>query len=506
MKDVAIDNKRIAKNTVFLYGRMVVIMFVSFYTSRVVLQALGVTDYGIYTLVGGLVTTFNIVVGSLADSTQRFITFELGKMKGNVGRVFSMCIILHLFLAVVAFVIMEPVGLWFLDNKLQIPTERMDAALCVLQFSLMLMAIMIMQIPFNALVIAYERMIFFSWVSILDAVLRLIVAFSVLYTGGDKLIFYSLFLVVAQLILFIVYFLFCKCIFRIKIDFTYDKNLLRKMGSFAAWTIFGNGAFICYNQGINLLLGIFFSPVVSAARGISVQVQGGVNAFVKNFQSALSPQITKCYADNNIQRVHSLLTTGMRFSFYLLLIPLTPLLLETEFVLDIWLTIIPDYTVSFVRLLILSCIFTSLSNIVEVSIKATGNIRKFELLAYGPRYLVIPVSYLFLKLGFSPITVYIVIVVSDLFFLLICLYFAKRQVRYDIKKVFCSVYLKIIIIGIISFIPGLLMREYIAHSAFRLFATFAISVLWSLGIVYVFGLTPQERNFVINKIRERCKK
>ena len=289
MKDVAIDNKRIAKNTVFLYGRMVVIMFVSFYTSRVVLQALGVTDYGIYTLVGGLVTTFNIVVGSLADSTQRFITFELGKMKGNVGRVFSMCIILHLFLAVVAFVIMEPVGLWFLDNKLQIPTERMDAALCVLQFSLMLMAIMIMQIPFNALVIAYERMIFFSWVSILDAVLRLIVAFSVLYTGGDKLIFYSLFLVVAQLILFIVYFLFCKCIFIIKIDFTYDKNLLRKMGSFAAWTIFGNGAFICYNQGINLLLGIFFSPVVSAARGISVQVQGGVNAFVKNFQSALSP-------------------------------------------------------------------------------------------------------------------------------------------------------------------------------------------------------------------------
>lgn len=503
MNDIATDNKRIVKNTIFLYGRMVVIMFTSFYTSRIVLQALGVTDYGIYTVVGGLVTTFNVVVGSLSDSTQRFITFELGKKKeGNVGRVFSMCIILHLILAIVAFIIMEPVGLWFVDNKLQIPIERIDAARWVLQFSLLLMAIMIMQIPFNALVIAHERMSFFSLVSIFDAVLRLTVAFSVFYTDGDKLVLYALLLVVAQLLLFIVYFVFCKHSFKIKAVITYDNNLVRKMGLFATWTIFGNGAFICYNQGTNLLLGVFFNPVVNAARGISIQVQGGVNAFVKNFQSALNPQITKCYADNNIQRVHSLMTNGMRYSFYLLIVPLIPLLLETEFVLDIWLTVVPDYSVPFVRLLLISCIFTSFSNIMEVSIKATGNIKRFELLAYGPRYLIIPISYLFLKCDFSPIVVYIVVLVSDLLFMFICLFFVKKQVNYNMKKFFFSIYPKIIIIGFLSFIPGLLVRYFMDPGVCRFSFICLISILWSIEVIYIWGLIRVEKDYVKRKISE----
>lgn len=504
MNDVSSNNKRIAKNTIFLYARMVVIMFVSFYTSRVVLQALGVVDYGIYTVVGGLVTTFNVVVGSLADSTQRFITFELGKKdEGNVGRIFSMCVILHLLLALVAFIIMEPIGLWFLENKIQMPTERLGAAHWVLQFSLLLMAIMIMLIPFNALVIAHERMSFFSWVSILDALLRLFVAFSISYYGGDKLIIYSLLLAIAQLILFTVYLLFCKYSFKIKPVFVFDRLLIKKMGTFASWTIFGNGAFICYNQGTNLLLGVFFSPVVNAARGISIQVQGGVNTFVKNFQSALSPQITKSYADNNIPRLHSLLTNGSRISFYLLMIPLIPLLLETEFVLNVWLTVVPDYTVPFVRLLLVSCIFTSFSNIMEVSIKATGNISRFELFAYGPRYLVIPISYLLLKSGLSPIVVYIVVVASDFAFMLFCLYFAKKQVRYNVKEVVCAIYPKNFIVCIISFVPGILMRVFLSPSAARFCVICLASIIWSGLVVYLGGLTNKERGFVNKKIMRK---
>src|SRR3712207_5379352 len=337
MTNTSANNNRIAKNTMLLYFRMIVIMAVTLFTSRVILQTLGVEDYGIYNVVGGIVAMFTFISSSLTTASQRFITFELGKgKKGNISNVFSTCLTLHILLAILIAIIVEPFGIWFIYNKLMIPEARLTAAIWVFQFSILAMVVMIVSVPYNALIVAYEKMNAFALVSVIDAALRLAIAYSLLaFNSLDKLIVYGALVFLAQLIIRACYTVYCNRTFT---DVQYckqmDRSLLLEMGKFASWSIFGNVAFLTYTQGLNLLLGMFFSPVVNAARGVAVQIQGAVNTFVSSFQTAINPQITKNYAAGNFSEMINLVFRSSRFSFYLLMMLSVPVLLRTSDILD----------------------------------------------------------------------------------------------------------------------------------------------------------------------------
>lgn len=404
------NNKRIAKNTLLLYFRMLFMMAVSLYTSRVVLNALGVEDFGIYNVVGGVVAMFGFISGSMASSTQRFITFALGKCNEyELSKVFSSSIITHGIISLIVIAFSETIGLWLLYNKMTIPVERMDSALWVFQFSVLSTVIMIMSVPYNATIIAHEKMDVFAYISVLEVVLKLLIVYLLVVFNSDKLKLYALLLFVVQIFIRLIYGVYCKKKFKeAHFRCIYDKALLREMSLFAFWTMNGNLAVICYTQGLNILLNIFFNPAVNAARGIAVQVQGTIQNFCRNFQMALNPQITKSYAVSDYEYMHKLVYASSRYSFYLLLLLSLPIILETRFILSLWLGIVPEYTVSFIRIILVTTIVIALSNPVIVSIHATGRIKRFQTYEGTILLTILPVAYIFLKAGFPPKTVFIV--------------------------------------------------------------------------------------------------
>jgi len=317
MFDNSSSTQRLAKNTLFLYIRMIIIMAVSLFTSRVILQTLGVDDFGLYNLVGGITAMFQFLNGTLADATQRYITVEIGKGEnGNVNKIYSLCLLLHILLGIIIVLIAEPIGLWLIHNKLIIPFNRLDAVIVVFHLSVISLFISIITVPYNALIIAHEKMNAFAIISIVEAIGRLMIAYSLLISLIDKLILYSLLILLLQFFIRVLYSFYCKRHFEeSKFRFYWDKGLVKELFSFASWTIIGNLAYISVTQGITLLFGLFFLPVVNAARGIAVQVQSAISTFVKNFQTAINPQITKTYASGNTSEMYSLIFRSSRFSF-----------------------------------------------------------------------------------------------------------------------------------------------------------------------------------------------
>ena len=322
MSDNTSNNKRIAKNTMFLYFRMIITMAVSLFTSRVILQTLGVDDFGIYNLVGGITAMFQILNGTLADATQRYITVEIGKGDdGSINKIFSICLLLHVILGIIIVVIAEPLGLWMIHNKLIIPTDRIGAATWILHFSVISLFVVIISVPYNALIIAHEKMEAFAMISIIEAVGKLLIVYALLIGHMDRLILYGVLMLLMQTGIRYLYTSYCNRNFsESKFHYYWDNGLVKEMSGFASWTIIGNMAFICVTQGISIILGMFFFPVVNAARGIAVQVQTAMLTFVKNFQTAINPQITKTYASGNISETHSLIFRSSRFSFFLVMI------------------------------------------------------------------------------------------------------------------------------------------------------------------------------------------
>ena len=314
------NNKRIAKNTLLLYFRMLLMMAVSLFTSRVVLNTLGVEDFGIYSVVGGVVGMFVFINNSMSSATQRYITFALGKGdKNRLQTVFSTTLQIHSLIAVIIVLLGETVGLWFLYNKMQIPADRMDAALWVMQCSIVSMVVMIVSVPYNADVIAHEKMSAFAYISILEVVLKLAIVYLLLVFSYDKLILYAILILMIQILIRFCYSIYCNKHFEeTKYKHVWDKKLFKEMTGFAGWSLFGNMAGVLFGQGLNMLLNVFFGPVVNAARAVAVQVQGAIQQFVANFQTALNPQITKTYAAGELNEMHRLMFRSARFSFYLL--------------------------------------------------------------------------------------------------------------------------------------------------------------------------------------------
>lgn len=404
------DNKRIAKNAVALYLRMFVTMGVALYASRVVLQTLGETDYGIYSVVGGVVAMVGFLNGAMASATQRYLNVGIARRDAaRLKETFRTAAQVHIVIALLVLVISETVGLWFVTSKLVFPAERMEAALWVFQFAIASAMMGIASLPFSAAIIAHERMSVFAYISMGDAALKLGIVYLLVAAPTDKLVFYSASLCLVSALNFAVNIAYCRrCFSEVGFSFRVDGPLLREMSVFAGWSLWGNVAGVMFTQGVNILLNLYFGPAVNAARGIAVQVQGAISGFVGNVQTALNPQITKSYAVGDLRRMHSLMFASSKFCFSLLLVLLLPFALEADYVLGLWLGVVPAHTSAFVRLLAVVMLVETLANPYMIANQATGRVRLYQSVCGGLLLCIVPLSWLALKLGGSPESVYVV--------------------------------------------------------------------------------------------------
>lgn len=502
MTDNAANNKRIAKNTLLLYFRMLFLMAVTLYTSRIVLDALGVDDFGIYNVVGGVVTMFGFLSGCMSTITQRYVTFELGKGDfGQLQKTFGICVLLHILMSILIMVLAETVGLWFVLNKMQIPPDRMDAAIWVYQCAVIASLIMIMSVPYNALIIAHEKMGAFAYISILETALKLVIAFIIVWCPTDKLISYAILIVVVQLLIRLIYGMYCKRHFReAQLCLVWDKALVKEMVEFGAWSIIGNSAYVAYTQGVNILLNLFFGPAVNAARGISVQVQNAVNMFAQNFQTAVNPQITKSYAVEDYAYMHQLIYRSGKFSFFLLLLLSLPIMIETDYVLHIWLTIVPEHTVSFLRIMLCIVIIDSLSNPLMTSAAATGCIKVYHSAVGGIMLTIIPISYFALKEGFPPECVFVIHLCLCLAALITRLLILRPLIHLSFRVYLHKVLLRCFIVTLIAVPLPLIVGKLSGINIYGFLWVVLTSLIGVLLAACFFGLEKGEKVFARERI------
>lgn len=497
----ATDNKRIAKNTILLYIRMLFIMAVQLYTSRVVLNTLGVIDYGLYNVVGGLVTMFAFLNGAMVTSTQRYITFELGK--GNFQRlkeVFTTCVQIHLIISFVIIVLGETVGLWFLYEKMVIPEERFAAAMWVYQLSILTMCVQVMSVPYNSDIVAHEQMDVFAAISVIEVVLKLAVVYMLVIGDFDKLILYAVLIASIQLLIRFFYTKYCnKHYEESRLIRAFDKQLVKEMGKFMGWNIWGNLAGSLFGTGLNLLLNVFFGPVVNAARAIAVQVETAIANFSSNFLMAVNPQITKLYAQDDLKDMHKLIFRASKFTFFLMLTLSLPVIMETETILIVWLKIVPDYTVIFLRLLLCIVTIDALARPLMTAAAATGDVKLYQSLIGGILLSIVPIGYVVLKLGGSPESVYIVHLVICIIAFLTRLWVVKPMIKLPIRQYFANVILPCLVVMVTSVCLSALIK-YVMHTGVVSTIIVCISsALLVMILTYFIGLTNNERVFIKNK-------
>lgn len=500
------NTKRIAKNTMMLYIRMLFGMLVSLYTSRVVLQALGVEDYGIYNVVGGFVAMFSMVSSSLSSSVSRFLTYELGRNDTErLKRVFSTSVSIHIVLAIVVFVLAETVGMWFLNTQMTIPEDRLVAANWVFQASMLSFIFGLLSVPYNASIIAHEHMKIFAYIGIGNVLLNLFIVLYIAYAPWveDRLITYALLLVTVNVLVQVFYMLYCRSHFQeCRSRIHLHKTIFKEMGTFAFWNFIGCTSLLLKDHGVNLLLNIFIGPVVNAARGIAVSVNTAITSFSGNFMIALNPQITKSYAAGDYDYMNNLVERGSRFSFYIMLVFILPVILETEFILRLWLGTYPEYTVDFVRLTLVVSAIDIISNTLINLQTATGKIRNYQLAVGGMAIMNFPLSYVCLKLSFSPISVYIVAIVIALLCLMLRLFFLHHMVvTFNANNFFKYVCLNIIIVAIISVILPTTVHSLLSYGFIRFFIVLIVCLISSIFAILFIGCHKEERNFIIYKIK-----
>lgn len=481
-------------------------MAVALYTSRVVLNVLGIDDFGIYNVVGGIITMFTFLNSAMAASTQRFLTFEIGK-QGNVHKIFSSSILIHRAIAFIVILLGETIGLWFVNTQLNIPVGRMAAANWVYQCSIVICTINIISLPYNAIIIANERMKAFAYISILETGLKLIAVLVLPVFFFDKLTVYALLLTGIAVIIRITYAEYCHRSFpETKGKILKDKMLFKEMTNFAGWSMVGNLALIAYTQGTNILLNIFFGPAVNAARGVAVQVQNAINSFCLNFQTALNPQITKSYASEELAYMHLLIVRSSKFSFYLLLILSLPVLIETEIILKWWLGEIPAYTINFVRIILVISMVDAISNPLIISAQATGKIRTYQIVVGGILLCILPVAYLALKLGTSPESVFIVHLGIVCLAQCARLWLIRPMIKLSLKYYFTEVILKIGTVFVLSLLIPYLLYRILPASWWSFFIVSSTCTACTLFIIYRLGLNTHERGFIQQKLHSLKKK
>ncbi len=500
---MSVNKTVIAKNTIMLYIRMILVMAVTLFTTRVVLKNLGVEDYGIYNVVAGVVSMFAFLNSSMASATQRFMSFEIG-INGDkrVNIVFCQSVIIHFIISAIIVILAETIGLWFVCNKLTIPESRFNAAIWAYQMAILTFVFHINNVPYHASIIAHERMGVYAIVSIVDVILKLVISYAISVSPIDKLVTYSVLLFMTSVVMFFFYKIYCRlqfkeCVFH----FVLDKAKFKEMFSFAGWNIIGNLAYTLRTQGSNILLNMFFGPAVNAARGVAHQVDGAVVQFVNNFQTASNPQIVKSYAQEQYDETMHLVSQCSKFSFFLMILLGLPIITQVDYILSAWLTVVPEYTCIFVQLILLNAIIDSLSNALKTHIKATGNVKWYMIIQGGFYLLALPVIWLFLKLGYSPISSLVILLAFTILGTFLRLFLLKRQAKgFSISYFAKQVLLPASIVGVLAALLSFLYSYIFPTSNFggliiNSIALVVISgcIIWALGIskgerVYIKGL------------------
>ena len=501
------NTRRIAKNTLMLYVRMLVLMVVGLYASRVVLNALGENDFGIYDVVGGVVAMFTIISGSLNSAVQRFITYEMGK--GNESRmnnVYSTAVIIQILLAFIVVIVAEPVGIWFVANKMTIDPSRIPAAIWVLHFSLASFVINLLSVPQMASITAHEKMSAYAYIGLLDGFLRLGAAVAISRSSSDRLVLYAFLMMLSVLIVRTAYGIYCRknfpeCRFRM----VKDMSLVKEMFSFAGWNFIGVSSGVLRDQGGKILINLFAGTAVNAARGVAMQLNGAVQGFVTNFMTAVNPQITKSYASGDHGYMFYLISRSSRMSYYLLFVLALPVLFNTEFLLGLWLKDVPAHTELFVRLFLVFALSESLSNPLITAQLATGNIRKYQIVVGGLQLLNIPVSYLFLKMGAIPeVTVMTAIGISQICFFA-RLYMLRGMTGLPMGEFVKNVYVNVAFVTVAAVILPALVAGVLPDDLWGFLLSVCICVLSAgLSVLWV-GCSRGERNSIWSFVRKGVK-
>lgn len=488
------DNKRIAKNTIFLYFRMLLIMGVQLYTSRVILATLGVEDFGIYNVVGGIVVMFTTLCGSLGSATSRYITFELGRKNyERLSHVFNAAFIAHCAIALIIVLLCETVGLWLFYKKMIIPADRMDAAFWVFQISILTTVFSVTQTPYNACIIAHENMKIYAYVGIVEVLLKLAVVYALLISPIDKLVFYALLLCGVQVSTMMIYRYYCRHYEESKLKFYKDISLFKEIFTYAGSDMIGAISILAQGQGLNILLNIFFGPVVNAARAIAYQVQSAVTQFSNNFFTAARPQIIKLYADGKVEEMMRLVYNSSWISFYMLLMITLPLCYEHNFVLSLWLGEYPEYTGSFLILVLILCLVQALKTPRTTIYHATGHILRSNIMVGSVLCAAFPLAYLFLKLGGNPESVFWAANISMIASEVVSAFILKRYIPYSIPSYLFNIHGRCLLVSILAAALLYFVQQLFEPGFMRVIIMSISSVIIVVFLAYTIGINAHLR-------------
>ena len=499
-----IDTRRIAGNTLMLYLRMGLILLIGLYTSRVILDSLGEIDFGIYNSVGGIVAMFSFLSGTLSTSCQRFFMVELGKEDyAQLRRVFSMCLVTYLALALFIVILTEPAGLWFLHHKMNV-ADRMDAAQWVFHCSILSCVASMISLPYQGMVIAREKMRVFAYISVFEALGALGIAIMLTRSGGDHLKEYAVAMLLMQCCIAACYFLYCRRFFsECRFTRAWNNALFKEIFSFAGWNVIGTAAGIFKAHGLNLLLNMFYGPAVNSARGMAMKVFGMVSQLRENFMTASKPQIIKAYSGGQHDGMKKLVFQSAKFSTYLMLIIGIPILVEMPFLLGIWLKEVPDYTAIFATLLLVNALLEGADYPIIVAIQANGDIKWYQIVVGTIQLLLLPIAYLFLKFGTFPpqIVFYLSIAIS------ICaffgrMYFAKKLVDISIPDITVHALIPMLVVTVVPLAAALTIRHLMPEGWIRLLCVILTSIVVLMLTAWGFGMTPSERQTVLRFMRK----
>ena len=495
------NNERIAKNTLFLYGRMLFVLLVSLYTTRVILTILGVEDFGIYNVVCGFVSMFSFLNTSMSNGIQRFYNYESGKGDINkVTEVYQTSCVIQLCLALLIIILLESIGIWYINNRMVIPHERLNAAFWVFQCSVLTFIVNLLSVPYNATIVAHERMDAFAYVSIIEVILKLLLVYILALFSFDKLIMYSFLLMLLAIIIRLIYGYYCKRHFEECVYYYFwDKSLFKEIMAFASWNFIGASSGILRTQGINVLLNLFGGPVVNAARGISAQVHAAIQSFVTNFMTALNPQITKSYVSGDHVYMMKLIERGARFSFYLFFLLSLPIVIETNRILSIWLVEVPDHTVNFVRLVLIFAMIETLSGTLITTMLATGKIKNYQIIVGGLQLMNFPVSYFLLKIGLFPEITVVVAIFFSVCCLMARLLMLRNMIGLDVVSFTRQVLLNVFFVGLVSSIFPIVVYLNLSDGWMRFMYVVTLSLLSSSLVIFFIGCNKRERTFILEK-------
>lgn len=495
-------NKLILKNTLLLYFRMMVTMFVAFFTSRVVLNTLGIVDFGIHNVVAGAVSMFTVLNSTLSSGTQRFLAIQLGRGDFvELKKTFSLSLLMHVGLAFTIFFLLETVGYWVFLNKLNIPLERISAARTVFHWTVVSLMMVVIRVPYNAMIIAHEQMSAFAYISVLETVLKLFIAYLLSIAEFDKLVIYGVLLAFIDVIMTAIYWLYCKIHFvESKFVFIWDRALFMAIAKFSGWNLFGSSAAMFATQGVNMLLNVFFGPAVNAARGIACQINAGITGFVTNFQLAVNPQIFKLFSTGQTKAMNDLLIQNAKYSFCLLWLFALPLILETDVVLYYWLKNVPELSPIFCRLIVFQSLIYCVDRPFVMAVHATGNMKEINLTAGLALLCVLPLSYLLLANNMPPYYPFVVHILITPLCLAIEVFYLRKWIKMSAKKLFREVIATITLFVLFSSAVPIMTFALFRPGLMRLFAIVIVSAISTIICAYNIILDTTTKQLFKKKV------